>query len=348
MPAMIDSYVGRQSAWHNLGIVTGRTLSVDEARRLAFDWEPTEKALYLADGSPVPCSKAITRSDSGAILGVVGANYTPVGNAEAFDWMTDLVGRGELQIETAGALDGGRRVWMLGNLDRPIMLPGNDRVDPYLLVANGHDGSLALSATPTTVRVVCQNTLSIALSRSSRRGRMDRFSIRHTSSIKQAMLDATATLAAARQSFQEFEDKARALATRQVDRSAALDFFRASIRGPLGVAPIAPKADAPAIRQAEPAAAGLWGAPAVPDPIRAEPIEERSDRFAEILSDVIGRWDQEHSTGTAWGAFNAVTEFVDHGRRYRSPESRFQSSLIGEAAQQKERVFNLAVSTFAR
>jgi phage/plasmid-like protein (TIGR03299 family) len=104
------------------------------------------------------------RTSDGAQLGVVGTDFTPVQNAEAFDWIRPMIDSGEATIEAAGSLRGGRRVWILAAVRNATVdvLP-NDPVRSYVLFAHGHDGSLAVRAGFTTTRVVCQNTLSAAV-----------------------------------------------------------------------------------------------------------------------------------------------------------------------------------------
>jgi phage/plasmid-like protein (TIGR03299 family) len=152
-------------AWHGLGTVLPNAPSVDDAIRCAgLDWRVKLEPVYLRDGLVVDGHKAVIRDSDSAQFGVVGADYTPVQNAEAFDWIRPIIDSGEATIEAAGALRGGRRVWILAAVKNgTVEVVRNDPVQSYVLFAHGHDGSLAVRAGFTTTRVVCQNTLSAAV-----------------------------------------------------------------------------------------------------------------------------------------------------------------------------------------
>jgi phage/plasmid-like protein (TIGR03299 family) len=192
----IDESTGRPAcmvvgtpAWHQRGVVVSEAQTSAEAITLAGqDWLVEKWALQtygIRQGAPlvldVEDQYATVRTDTGAVLGVVSGLYRIFQNREAFDFMDELVGEKLALYETAGALRGGRRVWMLARIPKELRV-GNtdDTILPYVLLASSHDGSLALRVIPTTVRVVCQNTLNLALSRAGSTG----VTIRHLDSLE--------------------------------------------------------------------------------------------------------------------------------------------------------------------
>lgn len=154
-----------EPAWHGLGVVLPNAPSVDEAIRCAgLDWRVKLSPIYLGNGAVVDGHRAVIRDSDDAQFGVVGSDYTPVQNSEAFDWIRPIIDSGDATIEAAGALRGGRRVWILARVkDATVDVVKGDPIVSYVLFAHGHDGSLAVRAGFTTTRVVCQNTLSAAV-----------------------------------------------------------------------------------------------------------------------------------------------------------------------------------------
>lgn len=134
------------------------------------------KAIQTDDGIPIPQRKAVIRSDSKDVLGVVGNSYVPVQNHQAFEFLDAVVVDEDLRYHTAGALGKGERIWMLAKLPDTIRVKNSDDItEKYLLLSNSHDGSSALRVHFTPIRVVCANTLAIA----ARNGRGQGISIIH-------------------------------------------------------------------------------------------------------------------------------------------------------------------------
>lgn len=154
-----------EPAWHGLGVLLPDAPDVDTAIKCAgLDWEVGHMPIYTGSGTPVENHRLVMRLSDGSQFGVVGLDHTIVQNRHAFDWIRPMVESGDVAIEAAGSLMEGRRVWILGKVRNAMadVVP-NDPVQSYVLFAHGHDGSLAVRAGFTTTRVVCQNTLSMAL-----------------------------------------------------------------------------------------------------------------------------------------------------------------------------------------
>lgn len=161
--------------WHGLGEVVAGTLSSSAAIKAAhLDWAVELRSCQTADMIAIPGYWASVRTDTNAPLGVVQGRYVPIQNVEAFDFMDSLVGEGHLTYETAGALRGGKVVWIMAQYNGPVKLGGDDHKHWCLLVTS-HNGSKPLSVQWVSERVVCANTLSIALA-----GKQNSMTIRHS------------------------------------------------------------------------------------------------------------------------------------------------------------------------
>ncbi len=170
MAANVETmFYTREVPWHGLGTRVEDSPSSEDALKLAgLDWDVIPKPLFTEGASdPIEGFVANVRSTDNTVLGVVSEKYKAVQNKTAFAFTDALVGTGEVRYETAGALAGGRKVWMLAKLTGTTKILG-DQVDPYLLFSNNHEGTGAIRVAVTPIRVVCQNTLNIALRNANR------------------------------------------------------------------------------------------------------------------------------------------------------------------------------------
>lgn len=183
MAANVESmFYVRTTPWHGLGTRVEEALNSQDALHYSgLDWTVQQEPLMTETFKDVPGFRANVRSDNGKILGIVGDKYKVVQNHEAFAFTDALIGEG-VRYETAGSLNGGRKVWMLARLPERYRLM-DEEVDPFIVFTNSHDGSGAIRVAPTPVRVVCQNTLNLALTTAKRS-----WSMMHTSGV-QAKLD---------------------------------------------------------------------------------------------------------------------------------------------------------------
>ena len=162
MPANVETmFYVREKPWHGLGTrVETAPTSIDALVLAGLDWTVEQKNVYAEDGSLIPGYKVNTRSTDNAALGIVSDRYKVVQNEDAFQFTDDLLGVG-VTYETAGALQGGRKAWMLARMPHRYIIAG-DEIAPYLVVMNSHDGSSGIKVAMTPIRVVCQNTLNLA------------------------------------------------------------------------------------------------------------------------------------------------------------------------------------------
>lgn len=189
MAANVETmFYTRQKPWHGLGVCVDKAPASKEALELAgLDWKVIQKEVYTKDGIYVPGYKANVRDRDDSVLGVVTNRYKVVQNEEAFAFTDALLGEG-VRYETAGSLQGGKRTWMLAKLPSEYIITG-DRISPYLVFSNSHDGTAAIRVAMTPIRVVCQNTLNLALNTAKRS-----WSTIHTGNMKDKLAEARQTL----------------------------------------------------------------------------------------------------------------------------------------------------------
>ena len=178
----------REKPWHGLGkIVMEAPTSKDALRLAGLDWNVVQEPIYTEFNEVVEGYKANVRDSDRKVLGVVSDRYKVVQNADAFSFTDELLGKG-VRYETAGSLQEGRKVWLLARLPREYII-GGERISPYLVFSNTHDGSGSVKVAVTPVRVVCNNTLNLALDTASRS-----FSMVHTGNIQDKIQEAKDTL----------------------------------------------------------------------------------------------------------------------------------------------------------
>ena len=206
MSANVESmfFAGRQTPWHGLGVqVENAPTSEDAIIYAGLNWKVLQKKVYTEDGTRIEGFYSNVRSSDNKPLGVVGSRYTIVQNVDAFKFTDSLLGEG-VTYETAGSLNDGKTIWLLAKLPNKYDILG-DKVDPYIVFTNTHDGSGAVKVAMTPVRVVCQNTLNFALKSAKRT-----WSARHLGSIEAKMNEAVETLELANQYMEavnnQFED----------------------------------------------------------------------------------------------------------------------------------------------
>ncbi len=189
MAAQVETmFYTRERPWHGLGTRVEEAPSSREALRLAgLDWQVLQKPIMTTDGQMVKGFRANVRDRDSRVLGVVTDRYKVVQNEDAFAFTDDLLGEG-VTYETAGSLQDGRKTWLLAKLPQRYIISG-DEIAPYLVFMNAHDGSGSIKVAMTPVRVVCMNTLNLALATAKRC-----WSTAHTGDIRAKIEDARDTL----------------------------------------------------------------------------------------------------------------------------------------------------------
>lgn len=212
MAANVESIFSvRETPWHGLGTIIQDAPDSKEAIKLAgLNWKVEQSdVICAADGSIIPGFKANIRDVDGKVLGMVTDRYKIVQNEEAFAFTDALLGEG-VRYETAGSLASGKRVWMLARMEGRMMT--DEKVDPYLVFTNSHDGTGAIRVAITPVRVVCQNTLNFALKTAERQ-----WSCVHVGDIQSKMEDARLTLMNADKYMEALEEEFGELKMKKMD-----------------------------------------------------------------------------------------------------------------------------------
>ena len=189
MAHMIETMFSvREKPWHGLGTIVMEAPASAEALKLAgLDWEVVQEPVYTGCNEMVKGYKANVRSSDRRVLGVVSDRYKVVQNTDAFSFTDELLGKG-VKYETAGSLQEGKKVWLLARLPKEYVIAG-ERISSYLVFSNTHDGSGSVKVAVTPVRVVCNNTLNLALETAKRS-----FSMIHTGNIHDKIQEAKDTL----------------------------------------------------------------------------------------------------------------------------------------------------------
>ena len=178
----------RETPWHGLGTRVMEAPSSKEALGLAgLDWKVVQEPVYTQAEELIEGYKANVRDTDRKVLGVVTNRYRIIQNEESFGFTDALLGEG-VRYETAGSLQGGRKVWLLARLPHEYIISG-ERISPYLVFSNAHDGSGAVRVALTPIRVVCNNTLNLALSTTKRS-----WSMMHTGNVQEKLEEAKDTL----------------------------------------------------------------------------------------------------------------------------------------------------------
>lgn len=322
MAHLIDSmaYVG-ETPWHELGNALPAKQPIEVwAQQAGMDWQiletpvcfMAEKAGSLGSIKTFPEQKVLYRSDSHKPLSVVSDRYQVVQPREVLEFYRDLVEISGYELETAGVLKEGRKFWALARTGKETVLKGNDCVKGYLLLATSCDGTLATTATPTTIRVVCNNTLSIALN-----GATSAIKVPHRTSF-----DAQAVkkqLGVAVSQWDGFMYRMRTLSERKVKSHEALNYFLRVLCNS---------------DTAQESGRGL--------------VNERALKKVQAMYEGHGRGAElDAAKGTAWGLLCSITEYVDHEKRSRGPEYRLDSAWFGQGAVLKQRALDEALALAA-
>lgn len=294
------AYAGK-TPWHGLGQRLDPSASIEAWRKAAgMDWEihrgmVSTEALVQHDGVmvstqiDVPDRVVLFRSDNLKPLSVVSRRYQEVQPAQALEFFRDMAEAGGFEMHTAGTLMGGKRMWALVKTGDAFELPGHDVVESYILLATSCDGTLATTVRETSVRVVCNNTLTAALRDGSKC-----VNVRHSTKFDPER--AKASLRRVSESFNLFASTAEKLTKIRIDAEKASRF----------VASVLPNIGGGKIEESR----------GYQEILR---LFNGAGRGATL----------ESSQGTAWGLLNSITEYVDHHTRARSQDSRLASAWFG-------------------
>jgi phage/plasmid-like protein (TIGR03299 family) len=306
------AYTG-STPWHGLG----QHLSPQQPiatwlTEAGMDWTIEQSdVLFNVDSSalhirPYADSKVLFRSDSLAPLSVVSNRYKVVQPHEVLHFYKDLVSAGGFELETAGVLKGGKKLWALAKTGQEAKLKGNDRIKAYLLLATSCDGTLCTTAQFTSVRVVCNNTLQMATQQSTGAVKVPHSTKFDPKQVKEA-------LGLGFSSWELFMRDLKQLSQRTVSPDEAENYFRAVLEEPVSIA------------------SGSSSSKVI-------------QRLGELYNGAAMGSELLAASGTAWGLVNAMTEYVDHHRRARTQDNRLDSAWFGQGAQLKQKALTHALT----
>lgn len=319
-----------QGAWHGLGTIVSEAKTPREALKIArLDWEVEQDEIFRGrDKSKIATHVENYRSDNGQPLGVVGVGYVPTQNVQLADFATALANEGDVtRVETAGSIRGGRRVWFLiRGASFSVGVP-KDEIGTYLMVANGHDGTLSTCCYFTSIRVVCRNTFDISMGMRARR-----IAFRHEGDIDQKIEDARRALGLYAKVETDYEKACKAMAAAKLQREEINDLIM----------------DALTITEGE----IITKEDAAKDKKKAKKRDKQVVAYRQITA----RLDKESADlkqlPNAWTVFNAYTGWLQHDRKTRgsgmgndkAKENAVYADQFGMIATAKATVFQKALA----
>lgn len=333
MAANIQSFASRRiPAWHNLGIVMDGQVTQEAA---GLNWnvydhpiitpsriDEIQGEIVRIPGKEYATKKWIMRDDTNEPIGIVGSDYVSIQNTELFQFMKDLSEFDvDFSIETAGALGNGETVFVLAKMEGLRVHLGNDIVDPYIMLCNGHTGNRKMIVLPTGIRVVCQNTLRMALQGAKgATGLSKGWAIRHTTNAHERLAQARISLQEVAKEWNATKEAMERLAEARADEDEILKLIE-----------------------------GTFGMVNKESKKGATIAENRNKAIFDILESPTSKGlDTE---GSVWSAMNAITEWLDHDSTIRSEnkmEARVENNLIdGPSINYKEKAWNTAMAMVA-
>ena len=309
MPAAVEKmmFVGA-TPWHRLGTQLDENPTITEAITAAgLDWEVGLKDLQTVDGEPVN-HRATYRKSDGSILGVVGPRYTPLQNRDAFDWFQPFLDAGECNLNTAGSLHSGQKVWVLAQLNRDNSeIVSGDEVCKFILLSNSHDGSTAIRVGYTPIRVVCVNTLAFAHNHTNSK----LIRIRHTRSSQKNLEQVRDIMDNINAEFEATAEQYRYLASKTFNQADIQKYVKVML--------------------------GIEGT------VDADIKTRTRNIMDEILALVEGpKQSATNVRGTWWAAYNGFNEYLNY-KKGRSDDNRLDSLWFGQNANDNVKALNKAI-----
>lgn len=307
--------------WHGLGVQVSDNLTPDQMLEAAgLDWKVEKKALVVDELDHTLTSHfAMVRDSDQKILGICGQEYQPTQNHDVFEFFDKFCKAGDMKMETAGSLHGGKRVWGLAKINGGFMLGGKDEVEGYILLDNPHIWGRSLQILFTPIRVVCNNTLTAALRNNT--NQENTFRMSHDRAFDdQIKQQAAEKVGLAMKALDVFKDKAEFLAQKRAKDQKVLEFFSKLVN---------PDLFQTAQEMSEDGT------------VNRSDLGRTVNRLMDIVHTQPGA-DLKTSAGTWWGAFNAVTYYYDHVAG-TDQDKRLTSAWFGSAATRKRQALDLAV-----
>jgi len=302
------AYAG-EVPWHGLGVRVPNDLSAEQMlEKAGLNWEVEKKPLYFFGQEDdtvyhAPGKQALIRTTDNTVLDMVGEEWNPLQNVEAFEFFDDFVKSGDMEMHTAGSLMDGRRVWALAKVNDAFEVFKEDVIEQYLLFSNPHTYGMTIDVRMTPIRVVCNNTLTLSLNSESNR----MVKVNHRRAFDAELVKET--LGVAKEKLDTYKEAAKFLGSKKYKNETLMEYFDR-------VFPIATK--------------------------KTEG-EKKFSRNAKLSAEIIHTQPgAAHGAGTWWQAFNAVTYMMDHVVG-RSSDTRITSAWFGAGKKAKENALTTAL-----
>ena len=312
MVAAVESmaYAG-EVPWHGLGTKVSDDLSPNQIMvKAGLDWQVNKVPTYARVGEieVLTGQEALVRSSDNKVLTQVGKNWYPVQNEEAFEFFSEYCLAGDMSMETAGSLRDGKMVWGLAKVKESFDIGKNDQVDSYLLFANPHEYGKSIDIRFTPIRVVCNNTLSMALASVKNQGtKLNHRKVFDANHVKE-------TMGLASEKFSQYKDVAQFLASKNFSAKALVQYYNEVF---------------PRTYQGK-------------KPVTVEKFEDLSTTGQDAYSVLETQPGAEMGAGTWWQALNSVTYLTDH-KMGRKADSRMASAWFGRNQSRKIKAVEKAV-----
>lgn len=336
------AYVG-ETPWHGLGnLLTPHQLLEVWAQQAGMDWRiESSDVSYMAQNErgqsiimPFEEQRVLYRSDTHAPLSVVSQRYQEVQPKEILEFYRDLTEQSGFELETAGVLKGGKKFWALARTGQSTALKGKDVSNGYVLLASACDGTLATTAQFTSIRVVCNNTLAIALKGAT----ACTGGVKVPHSTKFDAEKVKQQLGISVRVWDEHMYEMKQLSQRKVSQQEAKAYFDAVFNN-----------STMSISDPEENIIQFYRQVAS-NPSQQNKTEPNGRAMTKALEMFNGQGrgaDLSSAKDTAYGLLCSITEFVDHERRAMSTDHRLDSAWFGAGANLKQRGLEQALSLIA-
>ena len=307
----------KEPAWHKCGTILDHVFTAHEAIEYGgLNFNVEKQRLLTESGLNIPNYYATVRQDNNDVLGLVGNDYTIVQNRDVFAFFDQIVGEGKAIYETAGCLGRGGVLFITAKLPKEIVIGRDGPIDNYLVLCSSHDGSMAITAFFTPVRVVCQNTLNAAFSRNT-----NRVYIKHTQNVKERFVEAALIMGLHSEYLDKLEAAFRLLYDKRVsDQDMKAIVTRAFL---------------------------------IKEELKTLAVSgevELSARKTNMIDGVVQYYHHaseiDSIRGTGYGVYNAVAGYFQNVKEFRSEDAKMKSIILGGlSAQYAQRVFDKLVNT---
>ena len=302
------AYAG-DTPWHGLGTRVHNDLTPAQMQTKAgLDWTVSEVESFVeVKGEKIPTGqKSLLRSTDNKILTNVGKGWNPVQNSEAFEFFSEYVMAGDMEMHTAGSLKGGKNVFALAKVKESFSILGEDQVDSYLLFSNPHEYGKAIDVRFTPIRVVCNNTLTFSLSTASKNAvKLNHRSVFNPDMVKQQM-------GIAHEKFAQYKEMAEFLSTKRFSVESLVNYYNDVFPHTYSKGK------------------------------EVKAVEDLTKNAKSAMDVLYTQPGANFGEGTWWQALNSVTYLTDH-KMGRNAESRMQSSWFGQNQARKMVAVNKAV-----